>query len=387
MIVIGDLHLTRHTPRAVSADLSRLLADHPGEAVVLAGDFFDLSTDAPYAERRDAIEGVFAVHEDARRAMGRHLDGGGEITLLGGNHDADLGQRDVGPALLDAVGPSTEGRRRLTTCPWFWRHRGVHLEHGHLYDPDNTPGHPLIVGEPSLGVHFSAEFIHPTGAHRYLQQNDETPLKLFLSSFRWYGPRAPYVIYRYFHAAFAALWRSGPLYRGSPERHRGEAMHARYAEEVGVPTSMVDSILSLGAASTLESWPATFARLYLDRVMATLLMTSGIGAAVAGPRKTGAALATLGAMLMTTSWLSGHNRYRGSVVEHLSSAARRIATDTDADLVVFGHTHRQCVDEPYANTGAFAFPEAGAPGRPYLMLEWDGAGRARAVERHLLPTA
>jgi len=387
MIVIGDLHLTRHTPRAVSEDLARLLADHAGEPVVLAGDFFDISTDAPHAERREAIEGVFAVHEAARRAVGRHLDQGGELILLGGNHDADLGQRDIGPALLDAVGPSPLARRRLTTCPWFWRHRGVHLEHGHLYDPDNTPGHPLIVGESSLGVHFSAEFIHPTGAHRYLQSNDETPLKLFLSSFRWYGPRAPYVIYRYFHAAFAALMKSGPLYRGEPERAAGEAMHARYAEELGVPAAMVDAILSLGATSTLESWPATFARLYLDRVLATLLMTSGLVTAATGPKKTGAALSTLGALLMTTSWLSGHNRYRGSVVEHLTSAANRIAAETDAALVVFGHTHRQCVAEPYANTGAFAFPEAGASGRPYLLVEWDGAGRPRATDRHLLPAA
>lgn len=387
MIVIGDLHLTRHTPAAVSADLARLLAAHAGEPVVLAGDFIDLSTDAPHAERREAIEGVFAVHEHARRALGRHLDGGGELILLGGNHDADLGQRDIGPALLDAVGPSAAGRERLTTCPWFWRHRGVHLEHGHLYDPDNAPGHPLIVGEPSLGVHFSAEFIHPTGAHRYLQQNDETPLKLFLSSFRWYGARAPYVIYRYFHAAFAALMKSGPLYRGAPERRQGEVMHARYAEEIGVPAAMVDTILAQGAPSTLESWPATFARLYLDRVAATLLVTSGLGATAAGSKKAGAALATLGAMLMTTSWLSGHNRYRGSVVEHLTSAARRIAAHTDAELVVFGHTHRQCVDEPYSNTGAFAFPETGAPGRPYLRIEWNGFERPRAVERHLLPAA
>ena len=111
MLVIGDLHLTRHTPRAVSDDLARLLADHAGTPVVLAGDFFDLSTDAPYAERREAIDGVFAVHESARSAVGRHLDSGGELILLGGNHDADLGQRDIGPALLDAVGPEPGGPR------------------------------------------------------------------------------------------------------------------------------------------------------------------------------------------------------------------------------------------------------------------------------------
>lgn len=387
MIVIGDLHLTRHTPRAVSEDFARLLAEHRGEPVVLAGDFFDLSTDAPHAERRAAIEGVFAVHEAARHAVGRHLDSGGELVLLGGNHDADLGQRDIGPALGDAVGLSGASRDRLRCCPWFWRHRGLHLEHGHLYDPDNAPGHPLIVGEPSLGVHFSAEFIHPTGAHRYLQSNDETPLKLFLSAFRWYGPRAPYVIYRYFHAAFAALGRSGPLYRGGSERRIGEEMHARYAEEAGVPPRVVDELLALGAPSTLESWPATFARLYLDRVLATLLATGGLATSIAGPRKTGAALATLGALLMTSSWRSGHNRYRGSVVEHLSSAAHRIASETDAELVVFGHTHRQHHDGLYANTGAFAFPEPDSPGRPYLAIRWDHAARPVATERHLLPAA
>ena len=181
--------------------------------------------------------------------------------------------------------------------------------------------------------------------------------------------------------------RSGPLYRGFPERDRGEALHARYAEQVGVPPAMVDAILGMGAPSTLESWPATFARLYLDRVAATLLVTSGLVTAASGPRKTGAALTTLGAMLMTTSWLSGHNRYRGNVVDHLTSAAHRIASDTDAELVVFGHTHRQCVAEPYANTGAFAFPEAGAPGRPYLTIEWNAGNRPRATERHLLPAA
>lgn len=62
----------------------------------------------------------------------------------------------------------------------------VHIEHGHSHDPDNAPAHPVVVGGRPLGVHFSAEFIHPTDTHRYLQANDGTPLNLFLAAFRWY---------------------------------------------------------------------------------------------------------------------------------------------------------------------------------------------------------
>ncbi|MCA9624855.1 MAG: metallophosphoesterase, partial [Myxococcales bacterium] len=325
MIVLGDLHLTRFTKAEVGLAFADLCERHPDEPIVVAGDFFDLSTDAPRAERAAAIEGVLAVHEPVRRALGRRLDAGQPVVLIGGNHDADLGQNDVGPILAKVLRLGAEGRAALRCTPWFWRHRGVHLEHGHLYDPDNAPGHPLIVGEPSLGVHFSAEFIHPTGAHRYLQNNDETPLKLLVSSFQWYGRRAPYVIYRYFHAAFAALARSGPLYRAHHESERGSDLHAHYAIEAGVPASVVDQLFAARAPSTLESLPATFARLYLDRVVATLLLTGGLACATTGRPVTGGTLGTLGALLMGTSWLAGHNRYRGNVVDHLTRSARHIA--------------------------------------------------------------
>ena len=53
------------------------------------------------------------------------------------------------------------------------------------------------------------EFIAPTGAHRYLEATDDTPLRLLLSAFKWYGPRAPYVIYRYFYAAIGAMLAAG----------------------------------------------------------------------------------------------------------------------------------------------------------------------------------
>jgi UDP-2,3-diacylglucosamine pyrophosphatase LpxH len=366
--VLGDLHLTRHSSPVVAQAFAALLEDNPASRVVVAGDFFDLMTDAPTTERREAMAAVLAAHPGLGGAIGRFVDRGGELVLLGGNHDADVGKGEVREALADLVAPSAAGRARIHSSPWFVRDGDLHIEHGHFYDPDNAPEHPLVNGEYSLGVHFSAEFIHPTQAHRFLTANDATPLKLLLAAFRWYGPRGPYVVYRYFHAAFAALAKSGPLYRAAAERPLGETLHADFAEAAGVPASMLDDIVAIGARPTLEDFGDTFARLYLDRALSTILAGASLGAAAAGYRKAGAAGAALGSMVLVTSWLHGHNRYRGRVVDCLESAAERIADTTGARHVIFGHTHQEALGPRYANTGSFAF----SPGRPYLEVSRRG---------------
>lgn len=268
----------------------------------------------------------------------------------------------------------------MRTSPWFFREGGLHLEHGHLYDPDNAPAHPLVNGASSLGVHFVEEFIAPTGAHRYLQANDDTPLRLLLAAFSWYGPRAPHVVYRYFYAAFAAMLKSGPRYRGGSEVALGNVAAARFAEELGIPPALIDDLLALGATPTLASLSRTFTRLYFDRVIATLAMASGLSAAGFGARRAGATIFGLGALLMGVSWAEGHNRYAGTVAEQLASSAVRIGQTTGARLTIFGHTHREALAEGYANTGSFAFPRE-APGRPYLELT--GSPEApKAVRRY-----
>jgi UDP-2,3-diacylglucosamine pyrophosphatase LpxH len=384
-LVLGDLHLVRETPRAVTDDLAAFVAAHAGDRLVFAGDLFDLPADGPRRPWQDAVAGVLGAHPAARAARARHLDTGGELWVLGGNHDADLGAPGAADALVAALGASPASRGRVRASPWFLREGGLHLEHGHLYDPDNAPAHPLVQGASSLGVHFVEEFIAPAGAHHYLQVNDATPLKLFLSSFTWYGARAPYVIFRYFYAAFGALFKSGPFYRASGERARGHALAEVFAADVGVPRAVVDAVLAEGAQPTLESLAGTFSRLYFDRVIATVAIAGGLGAALAGHRAAGGAAAALGSLLMAGSWARGHDRYAGTVAERLSRSADRIARETGAELVIFGHTHREAESEPYANTGSFAFPR-GAPGRPYLLVE-AGAGRPRAVRRHFPATA
>ncbi|WP_437679454.1 hypothetical protein [Sorangium sp. So ce131] len=378
-VVLADLHLVRQTPRDVTADLARFVEAHAGDRVVVAGDLFDLSSESPSMPRPRALREALFAHPAARVAFAEHLDRGGELWLSGGNHDVEVGAPEFPAALAEALGVSGEARARIRTTPWFFREGAIHIEHGHLYDPDNAPAHPLVVGERSLGVHFVEEFIAPTGAHRYLQANDQAPLSLFLSAFTWYGPRAPYVIYRYFHAAIGAMLKSGPLYRARGEVTVGAAVVERFAHELGVPRAMADDLLGLAATPTLESAASTFTRLYFDRVIATLSMGAGIAALGLGARETGAAAIGLGALLMGVSWANGHNRYAGTVAERLAESAGRVARTTGAKLVVFGHTHRETLGDGYANTGSFSFPRA-APGRPYVEIE-GSAEAPRAVSR------
>lgn len=382
MVALGDVHLTRSTPRAVSDDLARLVEMHSDARIVIAGDLFDLSADLPKQPLKRAIEEVFSAHSQVKAALGRHIVQGGELWLVSGNHDAAVGFDDFRTALETALDLPNEARLRLRTTPWFFREGNLHIEHGHVFDPDNAPIHPLVLGEASLGVHFVEQFIAPTGAHRYLDMNDETPLKLLLSAFSFYGPRAPYVIYRYFHAAIFAVMRSGPSFRNRTklEEPLGEEELARFTEAFGVSHDLARTLLDLGARPTLESVSRTFSRLYFDRVLSTIAMGAGLSAVALGQKRLGKTVFSVGALAMASSWARGHNRYRGSTAERLADGAQRIVDATGAQLVIFGHTHREALGENYANTASFAFPR-GAPGRPFLEIDaaWENP---RVIRRY-----
>jgi predicted phosphodiesterase len=383
-VVVGDLHLCRESSPRVARDLSRLVESVPGSRLVFAGDLFDVSSERGMRAGAADVTGAFGRHGEARTALANHLERGGELWLVAGNHDAEIGGRCDAGAVAGALGVGVDAAARIRTTPWFFREGGLHLEHGHLYDPDNAPAHPLVDGAPSLGVRFTEQFIAPTGAYAYLNVNADTPLRLFLASFRWYGARAPYVIYRYFYTAISALLAAGPLYPARGEPAEGAARMETFARAVGIPVDVVARVLEHAAAPTTQSLARTFTRLYFDRVLATLAMAGGLGAAALGWRRQGAAAFGLGGLLMALSWSRGHDRYSGTVAERLAAGAERVAASTGAHLVVLGHTHREAEGARYANTGSFAFPGR-APGRPYLEIE-GGAQHPRAVRRHLMPS-
>ena len=378
-LVLADLHLVGQTPRALGDDLVALVRAHPGERVVIAGDLFDLPSEMPNVARDRALASALAAQDHVRAALAEHVDRGGELWLVSGNHDAEVGAADFEAALVRAIGVTGPARDRIRTTPWFFREGGLHIEHGHLFDPDNAPAHPLVLGARSLGTHFVEEFIAPTGAHRYLNANDQTPLKLLTSAFTWYGRRGPHVVYRYFHTAFTAMAASGPFYRGREEPLRGREQEPGFAESNQVPHDLVARLVALGAEPTMASFQRTFARIYFDRVLATFAIAGGLGAIAAG-RRAGAAAIAAGAALMIGSWAQGHNRYGGSVAERLRGGAAAVREATGAHLVVLGHTHREALEDGYANTGSFAF-HRDAPGRPFLEIEGTEE-HPRAVRRY-----
>lgn len=366
-VVLGDLHLVRETPAAVIDGFVRVVDQSAGARLTLVGDVFDLSADHPGAPRARAIAEAVNAQPRVRRALGEHLDRGGELWITSGNHDAALGEPDLRRTLEDALGLSADAASRLRTSPWFMRDGGVHFEHGHLFDPDNARVHPLVSGARSLGVHFVEEFVAPTGAFRFLNANDRPPLELLVSAFRWYGLRGPYVVFKYFDAAFRAALASGPRFRGEGEGPAGKTLEPGFAGEHGLSAELISQLVGLGAKPTMTSLRSTLARLYLDRVAATLTLAAGIGALALGRRRTAWWLLGLGSAAMGVSWALGHDRYGGTAREQLASGAAAIRKITGARLVVLGHAHLDVATDGYANSGSFAFPGA-APGRPYLEI-------------------
>ena len=355
-IVLGDLHLATHAPPAVARDLVTLLGRHRGDRVVFAGDFFDTTAEG------------FEAHPHVRRALAEHVESGGETVWIAGNHDSDL--VDV----AKAIGVRGEAAARIRRTPWFFRQGGLHVEHGHLFDPDNAPPHPLASSRGTLGVHFVEEFIAKTGAFHYLNANDKTPLELFVSAFQRYGRRGPHVVYTYFRAAFSALGKSGRFWAGADEAARADAGLAAFLEDAGLGEREARALMDEHAMPTMRSLRATVARLYLDRVTATVSILAGLSAFALGRRRLALVLGAAGIAGLAFSWSRGHDRYGGKVTARLDDGARRVARATGARLVVFGHAHEIADREGYANTASFAFPRK-VPGRPYLEIEGDRATR------------
>lgn len=381
-LAFADVHLVSNTPEQVSRDLARLIEEHKGARLIIVGDLFDLASETPKRPLERALAEVLAVHQSLRNALSLHLEQGGQLWMCAGNHDAEVALGTFESAFTSALSLSSAAKSRLRTTPWFFREGALHIEHGHIYDPDNAPDHPLVFNSNTLGKHFVEHFLAPTGAYRYLNVNDQTPLSLFLSAFRWYGTRAPYVIYRYFYTAISAMMNSGPFYAGDALVGAGREKAIEFAEQFGIPQELCESVFSASATPTMKSLAHTFSRLYFDRVLATIAISAGLGSALSGRVEKGALIAALGAILMSASWARGHNRYGGNVTEYLSEGAERIAQSTGAKLVIFGHTHREGQGRSYQNTASFAFPRE-APGRPYLEIE-GSADFPRAERKYLI---
>jgi UDP-2,3-diacylglucosamine pyrophosphatase LpxH len=377
LIVASDLHLSADASAGTVRDLARLLASNPGHEFILAGDVFNLSWEAP---GRSAVEAVWALLDafpDLRTALRQHLSNGNRLTFLAGNHDAGLMAGELREATLQKLGVSSDSA--LEIAPWFVRRGPVHIEHGHFYDPDNAPAHPLAEWSPEtepLGIAITRRFVRPSGAYHFSHAHDTTPLAGIAKAFRVYGARTPLIIAEWFQVAARLCMETREHGRFDAERAAGEAALQQFAELVELNPAVLHALLDSGAVPTHRNFRKTFMRLYFDRVFATGgLLLSG-AAYLAWKSRAAGVLGLLAGLYLIQSVQRTGNRYEDLPVERLRAAAQRVRELTGAQAVIFGHTHQVDQVPGYANSGSFGYS---GQSRPYVRVDETGALELRRI--------
>lgn len=367
ILVIGDLHLGPANPTSTEVAAVELLERHPGCELVCLGDLFDLSADTSRLNAHQAVVAYLDQYAALAQALRRHLSCDGAVTLIVGNHDAELASAQVRAHMLARL--MLPASAALTIEPWWIRRGNLHLEHGHIWDPDNAPIHPLAAtrhDDEPLGVALTRRVLAPTGAYQFAHAHQTTPLKGLLRALDELSWRAPEVILRYFVTGSQIFWRAAS--RGHDElRRTGEHAIGRYAKEHGVAPSMIEQLTRLRPTPRHADAAATFARLYFDRALATVVSVASATAAALERNPGYLLVVAAGALYLGCSRRDRAERYSRSLVKRVESAALGIRPIVDAAAVVFGHTHVVQARPGYVNAGAFGFPSD--RGRPYLWLD------------------
>ena len=377
LIVTSDLHLSAGASKDTVRDLAGLLREHPGHELILAGDVFNLSWEAPGRSAAEAVLALVTEYPELGQALRQHLSGGAPVTLMAGNHDAGLMSADVRDALLHQLELSTDAA--LSIAPWFVRRGPVHVEHGHFYDPDNAPAHPLAQWTPEtepLGIAITRRFVRPSGAYHFSHAHETTPLAGIIKAFQIYGAKTPLIIAQWFQVAGKLCMETRQHGRFDAERRAGEAALQQFAELVELRPEVLWTLLESGSEPTHRDFRKTFMRLYFDRVFTSMgLMLSGAAYLAWKSRAAGIAGLLAGLYLIQSVQRTG-SRYSDLPEERLRAAAQRVRELTGAEAVVFGHTHH--VDEVpgYANSGSFGYSRHG---RPYVLVNERGVLGLRRI--------
>ncbi|HYQ01377.1 MAG TPA: metallophosphoesterase [Polyangiaceae bacterium] len=375
-IVSSDLHLSADASVGTVRDLARLMQENPGHEFMLAGDVFNLSWEAPGRSAVEAVLALLSAHPPLASALRGQLAAGSPLTFIAGNHDAGLISAEVRDALLHKLDLATDAPLEIT--PWFVRRADVHVEHGHFYDPDNAPAHPLAEWGPEtepLGIAITRRFVRPSGVDHFLHAHDTTPLAGITKAFRVYGARTPLIIAEWFRIAGKLCLETRDRNRFDAERSAGEAALSNFARTVELDPEVLRGLLEGGAVATHRDFQKTFMRLYFDRVFASSgLLLSG-AAYLAWRSRAAGIVGLLAGLYLVQSVQRTGNRYEDLPVERLREAATRVRELTGAKTVVFGHTHQ--IDEVpgYANSGSFGYSRHG---RPYVRVDQSGTAH---VER------
>ena len=351
---------------ALAALLAKLSADVPdGDfELVLNGDVFDFDVPRP-----DGREDAAHTEADAAQRIGRILEDhpafvdalagllarGHRVVFVSGNHDVQLVFPSVRAGILARLEAATARRMpRAAPCPnvrvrvlfraWFHRTRdGVHVEHGHQYDPycaTRYPQAPFVPGTGSVQPTLSSLTMrHLAGRFGYFNPNADGTFLLTLPGYLSHWAR----YYLFSRRSLVLAWFVGTL------RVVAELVLAQPREEVERALSiLLRTARETGAAlDALSEHAALFARqeflraariLWFDKLV-LLAALAAVCVATVAHAPTGIAL---GALLAGVTLLAARVLPDGGldqVYARLAPTQREIAHIHSARAVVFGHTH------------------------------------------------
>jgi predicted phosphodiesterase len=375
-IILSDCHLWHRGSQKTASDLARVIGTHPGHEIIFNGDTFNLSSDAYSRDPAESVTSMVRQHPMLREALRDHLAAGFRITIIAGNHDSRVLVPSVRSAILEMF--ELSGHSPLEIVPWFVRRHGVHIEHGHVYDPDNAPTHPLSPStsrsEP-LGVSLMRKFFGPQDLARYARKNETPPLRALRCAFEDHGVKGPLFVARLFGVLLAVCGQSLRPGRCEPEEKRGAAELGPFGSMIGVHEQTLQSLLEGAPRPTHTSFQSTFMRLYMDRMLAAVTLPVGLLLVPtgAGPAA-GVALSAASMTYLAISLSRGANRYPNRIPDHLRVGASLVRSVTGARTVLFGHTHDEHEEAGYVNSGSFGVPTTRE--RPFARLDKRGLVRS-----------
>lgn len=294
-------------------------------------------------------------------ALGRFCQAGGELRIVGGNHDLDMAWPRVRQTISAALGdPAT-----LSFVVDRTEFAGVVIQHGHQATRENCPDNPssFIHSTPNgaylervWGTDFVLEFFNSIHMKYEFANNVKPAVSLLIHGIRnrWLG-------WREFVRAIAFLARASIPGRAAVDAFLpGDDAHPEY---LGLDDLFTDPEIAQIVRSAIGEIPADE---LADRSAALLTDELRRALAQAGPIELSAAQIGLGDDPTVSA--AGADATLGIFRDSREIRAARDLVDQGARHVVFGHTHR-IVDGDDLGNGALLFN----PGTwiPFLDLRRD----------------
>ncbi len=393
LVIDGDM-LDLVGAVVLPADAGMLAGLHPDDHVYGLGG---QSATAAYK-----MERVVERHEGVFRALGRFLAAGNPVSIVIGNHDAELHWEPVQEVMRQALhryareaGATDEQARDLTFHPWFFLEEGVAwIEHGHQYDPYCSfeevlaPATDEVEIDPNLGAllprYVGTRMVDPV--HDLWGLGFVDYLRFW---FRQGADRIVAILLAYLDVfrRMAEHWRSRMPERVAARTAKARARLRAVARWARVPEERLLAMRALTPAPIQVELGRIVRALHLDRLSLLVIGPALPLLVLLFVPWSAQPLAHVLVLAVLVGWLAAALVGREPVdpSETMRLVSVRIRAVMGVPIVVMGHTHLPTVDRDgyggaYINTGAWVDADP-AKAFTHLRIEHTASGiRARLCQ-------